>query len=62
MTKHNDTKPSPTATASDELVAIETIETASLDDVTGGCARCGCGNGTTQTAQTMQYASANWIR
>ena len=23
--------------------AVETIETIQLDDVTGGCARCGCG-------------------
>lgn len=30
--------------------SVETIESIHLDDVTGGCARCGCG---TQTAPNL---------
>jgi hypothetical protein len=35
------TKPETKLTKNEE---IETIQTADLEDVTGGCAACGCGN------------------
>jgi hypothetical protein len=35
------TKQSATSTTAD--AAIDTVETMELDNVTGGCAHCGCG-------------------
>ena len=53
MTKHNETtKPAPqTAIDAAEVSTIETIDSLSLDDVTGGCARCGLHNGAAQLPQ-----------
>ena len=40
--------------------AIETIDTLALDNVTGGCSRCGCGQ-PDATAQQQQLP-ASWLR
>lgn len=45
----NSTEPTKATTEHTET-AIETIESVELDDVTGGCARCGCG---AQTAPNL---------
>lgn len=37
MNKNSDNKPAP------KTEDIETVETVELDNVTGGCAACGCG-------------------
>lgn len=38
---------------------IETIATVDLDDVTGGCAACGCGNPGTAASGVATSAAAN---
>lgn len=43
MKKHEETT-KPTEQPTTEQT-IETVETVELDNVTGGCARCGCSNG-----------------
>jgi hypothetical protein len=40
--------------------AIESIETTTLDAVTGGCSRCGCGQ-PDQVSVQQQFA-ASWMR
>jgi hypothetical protein len=41
--------------------ALETIETVALDDVTGGCAACGCGQPDPAGVQQQQLAQ-RWAR
>lgn len=48
MNKNIETSPSRTETTNTD--AIESIETVELDNVTGGCAACGCSSPTTAPA------------
>jgi hypothetical protein len=55
MKKHIETK-----TDAAKTNTLETIEAVALDNVTGGCSRCGCGQPDITAAQ--QQLPASWPR
>lgn len=55
MNKNTETK-----NADDTNTEIETVKTVELDNVTGGCARCGCGQ--PNAAAGQQQLAASWLR
>jgi hypothetical protein len=57
---NNSETPKPTTPETDG--ATETVETTQLDNVTGGCANCGCGTTAAPNPGPFAALSASWRR
>lgn len=55
MNQHAETKPNEDLSAT-----IETVNAGELEDVTGGCSRCGCGQA--DAAAAPQQRRFGWAR